>query len=72
MTIAALPSLPPETAKEQVTTHQERRPTWICPGAPSHRLRGYPHADDFAIVHADEDWQEVEGVMSKDMATVGE
>jgi len=34
--------------------------------------RKYAYADDLAIMHADRDWQVVEGVMSKDMATVGE
>ena len=29
------------------------------------------HADDLAIMHADGDWQVVEGVLSKDMATTG-
>jgi len=31
----------------------------------------YEYADDLAITHADGDWQAVEGVLSKDMATVG-
>jgi len=30
------------------------------------------YADNLAIMHADGDWQAVEGVLSKDMATVGE
>ena len=30
------------------------------------------YADDLAIMHADGDWQAVEGVLSKDMTTVGE
>jgi len=34
-------------------------------------LNGH-HADDLAIMHADGDWQAVEGVLIKDMATVGE
>jgi len=34
--------------------------------------RKYAYADDLAILHADGDWQAVEGVLSKDMATVGE
>jgi len=34
--------------------------------------RKYAYADDEAAVHADEDWQTVEGVMSKGMRTVGE
>jgi len=32
--------------------------------------RKYACADDLAIMHADRDWQAVEGVLSKDMATV--
>jgi len=31
-----------------------------------------PCADDLAIVHADEDWRAVEGLLTKDMTTVGE
>jgi len=34
--------------------------------------RKYAYADDLAIMDADGDWQAVEGVLSKDMATVGE
>jgi len=34
--------------------------------------RKYAYADDLAIMHADEDWQAVEGVLTKDMETVGE
>jgi len=34
--------------------------------------RKYAYADDLAIMHADGDWQEVEGVLCKDMANVGE
>ena len=34
--------------------------------------RKYAYADDLAIMHADGDWQVVEGVMSKDMTTVSE
>ena len=30
------------------------------------------YAGDLAIMHADGDWQAVEGALSKDMATVGE
>jgi len=63
---------------------QERRPTRISPGTPSLQhlqyisdlpttvSRMYACADDLAIMHADVDWQAVEGVLSKDMATVGE
>jgi len=32
----------------------------------------YAYADDLAIMHADGDWQAVERVLTKDMATVGE
>jgi len=32
----------------------------------------YAHADDPAIMHADGDWKILEGVLSKDMATVDE
>ena len=32
----------------------------------------YAYANDLAIIHADEDWQAVEGVQSKDIATIGE
>jgi len=34
--------------------------------------RKYEYADDLAIMRADEDWQAVEGVLTKDMATLGE
>ena len=34
--------------------------------------RKYAYADDFAIMHADGDWQAVEGALTKDIATVGE
>ena len=34
------------------------------------RKHAYP--DDLAVMHADGDWQAVEGVLSKDMATLGE
>ena len=34
--------------------------------------RKYAYADDLAIMHADGDWQAVEGVLTKVMATVGE
>ena len=34
--------------------------------------RQYTYADDLAIMHADRDWQAVEGALSKDMATLGE
>jgi len=34
--------------------------------------RKYAYDDDLAIMHADGDWQAVEGALSKDMATLGE
>jgi len=34
--------------------------------------RKYAYADNLAIMHADWDWQAVEGALCKDMATVGE
>jgi len=34
--------------------------------------RKYAYAVDLAIMHVDGDWQTAEGVLSKDMATVGE
>ena len=34
--------------------------------------RKYAYADNLAIKHADGDWQAAEGVLSKDMATLGE
>jgi len=34
--------------------------------------REYAYVDDLAIVHADGDWQAVVGVLSKNMAAVGE
>jgi len=34
--------------------------------------RKHAYADDLAIMHADGDWQAVEGVLSKDMTTTGE
>ena len=33
--------------------------------------RKYAFADDLAIMHADGDWQAVEGALSKNMATLG-
>ena len=38
----------------------------------NHRPRKYAYADDVAIMHANGDWQAVEGVRTKDMATIGE
>jgi len=69
-------------AKEQVTTPEERCPTGICPvtllfnsyiyDLPNTISRKYAYADDLAIMHADGDWQAVEGVLSNDMATLGD
>jgi len=42
------------------------------PDLPTTVSRKYAYADDLAIMDADGDWQAVEGVLSKDMATVGE
>ena len=39
---------------------------------PTTATRKYEYADDLAISHADGDWQVVEEVLSKDMATVDE
>jgi len=39
---------------------------------PTTASRKYAYADDLAIMHANGDWQAVEGVLTKDMATVGE
>ena len=39
---------------------------------PTTVTRKYAYANDLAIKHADGDWQSVEGVLSKDMATAGE
>jgi len=42
------------------------------PDLPTTVSRKYAYADYLAIMHAAGDWQAVEGVLSKDMATVGE
>jgi len=34
--------------------------------------RKYAYADDLEIIHADGDWQAVEGALTKDMTTLGE
>jgi len=67
---------------EQVTSHQERRPTGIRPGSHLFNIytsdllatvsRNYAHANDLAIMYAVGDWQTVEGIFSKDMANVSE
>jgi len=53
---------------------QERRRTGICPAAPfpTTLSRKYAHADDLAIMHVDGDLQAVEGVLTKDTATVND
>jgi len=62
---------------------QERLPTGICPGPHLFNIYisdlwttisiKYAYADNLAIMHADGgDCQAVEGVLTKDMATVGE
>jgi len=38
----------------------------------NHLSRKYAYADDLAIMIADGDWQAVKGVLSKDMATIGQ
>jgi len=69
--------------KKQVTSHQERRPTGICPGAsslqhlgyiydlPATVSRKYAYADDLGIMHADRDWHAVEGVAYLGFPTPG-
>jgi len=42
------------------------------PDLPTTVSRKYAYAHDLAIMHADGDWQAFEGVLTKDMATVGE
>ena len=55
-----------------------RDPSWhpFSPSStsdlPTTVSRKYANADDLAFMHADRDWQTVEGVQSKDMATIGE
>jgi len=39
---------------------------------PTNVSRKCAYADDLAIMHADGNWQAVEGVLSKNKATVGE
>jgi len=45
--------------------------TYIC-DLPTTDSRMYAYADDLAIMYADGDWQAVEGVLTKDMATISE
>jgi len=42
------------------------------PNLPTTISRKYAYADDLAIMHADGDWQALEGALSKDMATLDE
>jgi len=63
LAIAASPS-PPDTAKEAGYERRFKNSTTIS--------RKYAYADDLAIMHADGDLQAVEGVLTKDMATIGE
>jgi len=75
LAIAALPLLP-ETAKgagyNASRTASRRDLSWLSFSTTSTPLTcEYAYADDLAIMHADGDWQAVEGVLSKDMATVG-
>jgi len=44
---------------------------YIC-DLPTTISRKYAYADDLAIMHADGDWQAVEGALTKDMATLSE
>ena len=46
--------------------------TSTSPTLPTTISRKCAYADDLAIMHADGDWQAVEGALSKDMATLGE
>jgi len=67
---------------KQITTPQKRRSTGsvLAPllfniytsDLPTTVSRKYAYADDLAIMHADGDWQEVEGVLSNNMATTDE
>jgi len=45
--------------------------TFYLSDLPTTVSRKYAYADDLAIMHANGDWQAVEGLVSKDMATVG-
>jgi len=44
----------------------------LSPGTLFFNIYISDHADDLVIMHADGDWKAVEGVLSKDMATIGE
>jgi len=79
LAIAASPS-PPKTAKEAgcnaSRTASHRDLSWhlfsstSTSGLPTTVSRKYDYADNVAIIQADGDWQAVEGVLTKDMATV--
>ena len=77
-------TLPPETVKgagyDIWRTASNRDLSW-CPFSstptsttckPTTVSRMYAYSDDLAIMHADGDWQAVEGVLNKDMANAGE
>ena len=64
--------LPPVTANDPETTPQKRRPTGIRLWPATTVSSKYAYADDPTITHADGDWQVVEGIASKNMATVNE
>jgi len=60
---------------------QEQLPAWICPCTPSLQhisdlpntiSRKYAYADDPVVMRAGGDWQAVQGVLSKDLATIDE
>jgi len=80
LAIAASP-LPPETAKgagydaSRTASHRNLSchpfsSTIYISDLPTTVSRKYAYADDVAIMHAAEDWQAVEGVLSKDMAAI--
>jgi len=61
----------------RMTSHRD--PSWHpllfnvdISGLPTAVSRKYVYAEDLTIMPAGGDWQAVEGVLSKDMATVGE
>jgi len=82
LTIAAL-LLPLEMAKgagydaSRTASHRDLSWSPYCTTSytsdlPATISKKYAYADDLAIMHADGDWQEVEGALSKDMATLDE
>jgi len=61
--------------KKDVTQESVLAPLLVSiyiPDLPTTISRKYAYADDLAIMHTDGDWQAVEGVLIKDMATLGE